>query len=654
MLGLFKGSGKKGKKGKASAEADDDDLPFAHDDGPDEVPAGLDDAPPPARKGGGGLLGGLLGGKDKGKAGGGKAAGKDGKKPKKGKGAPEPDPFDNPAVLALIASEVSSLPPPSDVPDDEVAAPAPVIDIDEARHSRPGVSLGGDVPVGGEPSFDDDDLPPGLDDFDEEPPAKRSGRTLVVGAVAAVVLLGAVGGGAWWMLGGGGLPGGPEETEAAAEDPAAPRSGKTISMAMPTAATPPQSLDPQAGGDGRSLSRRPWLGDAGSPPAGAAGGPVEQAKTDPAPASGADKPPAGQGDAAAQPAPPPVPAATTANGEAAPDAATAAAPPPPPAEPAPDKAPTSLTPEQRLADAPRDTLPPLKEPLFPAEPAEQHVVPAFSRLAVPKEAPVALAKAPVPAVARTTAQGVLPFIGPQGETAWRAYARPFKGLAGAPRIAVVVTGLGLDPEATDAAITRLPPDVTLSFSPYAPKLADQVAKARAAGHEVMLDLPLEGEDFPNNDPGPVGMLSVLPQVENITRLETIMGRAVGYTGFVGSPGAKFGGSRAHMRTVLEQMAQRGLMYVHTGPGVGLGAAEGLAVPTLQAVIDVDARPFREAIDARLAWLEEVARARSSTIAVVSPLPVTFERLTRWIGDLGRKGLTLAPASAVVAAPSDKS
>lgn len=665
MLGLFKGSGKKGRKGKGSGAAADDDLPFALDDGPDEVPAGADAKA--GKKGGGGLLGGLLGGKGKaadGKTGGGKAGGGKGKG-KKAKAAPEADPFDNPAVLALIASEVSSLPPPEDVPEEEQVLRAPEPDIDGARHNRPGVMLE-DAPPPPEPPFDDDDdMPPGFDDLDEDEDSKPRGRKAVIAAVAAVVVLAAAGGGAWWALKGTAGPGGDVGMQEAAapgqapdEGPAAPQSGKTISMTMPTAVTP-QGVEPAPGTDGRSLSHRPWLAETtpAAPTAGgteppatpAKGAPAENVPTDGAPTDTAKGEAPADSKAPTQTAEQTPAAKTPAakTGDAAPDPAAPEPASPATEAPAAPPAPASVPPEQRLADAPKNDLPPLKEPVFPAEPADQHVVPAFSRLPTPKEPPVALAKAPVPAVARTTPTGILPVIGAQGETPWKTYARPFKGLNGAPRIAVVITGLGLDPEATDAAITRLPPDVTLSFSPYAPKLAEQVAKARAGGHEVMLDLPLEGDDFPNQDPGPLGMLSVLPQVENITRLETVMGKATGYTGFVGLPGAKFGGSRAHMRTVLEQLAARGLVYIHTGPKSGLAGADGLKLPLRQAVIDVDARPFREAIDARLAWLEEVAKVRSSTVAVLSPLPVSFERLSRWVGELNRKGLTLAPASAVM-------
>lgn len=635
MLGLFKGKG--GKKAASTADGGADDLPFASDEGPDEVPAGLEPDPKgkPTRKG---LLGGLLGG--------GAAAPK---KKGKGKAAAGPDPFDNPEILALIAAEVSSLPPPSDVPGDESTGRPEDPEIDQARHTRPGVDGPEDAPpplAAGDGYDDDDDLPPDFDDLDGEGDDKKGRKPLVAGALAAGVALALAGGGAWWMLSGDGAEtvaeGSLSEDEPGA--PHTPQSGRTITMAMPTASTPTESAVEDSA-DGRSLARRPWLNDS------ADGAPAEEAPTEtaaaetqePAEQSAPEEDVAAAAEPEAQPEAESEPETSAADATAEAEAETEAE--------EPGETPVSLPPEQRLAADAEDDLPPLEEPRFPAEPADQHVVPSFERLPVPKEPPKALAKAPVPAVARNTPQGILPMIGPNGETPWQTYARPFTAPPGTPRIAVVVTGLGLDPEATEAAIVRLAPDVTLSFSPYAPRLADQMARARAHGHEVMLDLPLEGENFPSHDPGPLSMLTVLHQGENLTRLEQVMGRGVGYSGMVGIDGAKFGASRVHMRLVLEQLAQRGLMYVHAGPSTGLAGTGDLAVPSQQSVIDIDARPFREAIDIRLRWLEDVAKVRGTTIAVASPLPVTFERLNRWIGELPRKGVVLAPASAVMPRPA---
>ena len=70
-------------------------------------------------------------------------------------------------------------------------------------------------------------------------------------------------------------------------------------------------------------------------------------------------------------------------------------------------------------------------------------------------------------------------------------------------MAVLVTGLGLADRLTARALT-LPGAVGLSFSPYAGAAAWQ-ARARAAGHEALLMLPLQPERFPHDDAGPLSV-----------------------------------------------------------------------------------------------------------------------------------------------------
>jgi len=69
-------------------------------------------------------------------------------------------------------------------------------------------------------------------------------------------------------------------------------------------------------------------------------------------------------------------------------------------------------------------------------------------------------------------------------------------------VALIIGGLGLNAATTRQAIESLPPEVTLSFVPYADGLQGWIDMARAAGHEVMLEAPMEPADYPSNDPGP--------------------------------------------------------------------------------------------------------------------------------------------------------
>ena len=49
---------------------------------------------------------------------------------------------------------------------------------------------------------------------------------------------------------------------------------------------------------------------------------------------------------------------------------------------------------------------------------------------------------------------------------------------------------------------KLPPAVTLAFAPYGAEPGKLVERARSLGHEVLLQIPLEPFDYPDNDPGP--------------------------------------------------------------------------------------------------------------------------------------------------------
>lgn len=97
-------------------------------------------------------------------------------------------------------------------------------------------------------------------------------------------------------------------------------------------------------------------------------------------------------------------------------------------------------------------------------PARPNGAPGFTLPRVRSGPP--LAKAPDPDLVEASAVGPLPITGTDGRQPWRFYARPFKGTKGRPRIAIVVSDLGLNGMATETAIRSLPGAVSLAFVPY--------------------------------------------------------------------------------------------------------------------------------------------------------------------------------------------
>ncbi len=237
---------------------------------------------------------------------------------------------------------------------------------------------------------------------------------------------------------------------------------------------------------------------------------------------------------------------------------------------------------------------------------------------------------------------------------WRRFATAFDRKDPRPRIAIVITGLGLDGEATQRAVQSLPAAVTLSFTPYASDLNRWIAVARVDGHEVMLDLPMEPLDFPRSDPGPLALMTGAGDRENLEKLNDILGRGSSYIGVAASLGSRFAASEPDMRILLRALKTKGLIYLDNGSAPestapGLAADLGTAWVVNDRVLD-DNQASDAVIRARLAEIEGLALARGQAVAIARPYPQAVEQLARWARDLGQRGFALAPVSALVAQP----
>lgn len=273
---------------------------------------------------------------------------------------------------------------------------------------------------------------------------------------------------------------------------------------------------------------------------------------------------------------------------------------------------------------------------------------AFSNMPeVPVEPP--LARVPDPALVEQGAYGPLPRVSADGRRPWRVYARPFDARDERPRIAIIVTGLGLSQAATEAAITRLPGSVTLAFDPYAKGLDDWIPLAREAGHEVLLSLPMESANFPVHDPGPYALRTSLAPADNLRRLEFVLSRLSGYVGVVTVMGSGFTTAEEQLRPVLEALRERGLLFVEavrTPKTLAPEIATEIGLPHVANDLLLDEDPSKAAIDIRLAELEGIGRKRTTAVAMAAPNPATLERIAAWAATLEGKNLALAPVSAV--------
>jgi len=261
----------------------------------------------------------------------------------------------------------------------------------------------------------------------------------------------------------------------------------------------------------------------------------------------------------------------------------------------------------------------------------------------------ALPLAPVAPSSVPAQTASLPAVAP----AWRRFASKPALKPGVPMIGIVIDDLGLDHRRTARAM-QLPAPVTLAFLSYGNRLGEETRLARAAGHELLVHVPMEPQGA-SIDPGPNVLRAADSATEIRARLDWALSRFGGFVGINNHMGSKFTADAAAMDVVAAELKARGLLFLDSRTTAGTRAydrARAAGVPAAARGVFLDRVPSAEAVARSLAELEVRARKHGQAIAIGHPHDVTLDALEAWLPTLAAKGLQLAPVSALVeSAPS---
>ena len=257
-----------------------------------------------------------------------------------------------------------------------------------------------------------------------------------------------------------------------------------------------------------------------------------------------------------------------------------------------------------------------------------------------------------PKLVEATRHGAIPKIGPDGVRPSARYARPRDLPANkkdSPLISIVIGGLGIGASGTADAFAKLPATVTFALAPYGTDLEKLAERARADQHELLLQVPMEPFDYPDNDPGPQTLLSSLTSEQNVDRLHWLMSRFQGYVGLMSYMGARFTASEQGLAPVLRDTAQRGLIYVDDGSSSRsiagqLAGAHNLPFAKTDIVLDTVPTPVE--IDRALARLEMKARDSGVAVGFATAQPGTIARIADWAKKVEARGIFLVPITMV--------
>jgi polysaccharide deacetylase 2 family uncharacterized protein YibQ len=169
---------------------------------------------------------------------------------------------------------------------------------------------------------------------------------------------------------------------------------------------------------------------------------------------------------------------------------------------------------------------------------------------------------------------------------------------------------------------------------------------------LLLQVPMEG--FAAAATGVRILPSQAPREKIVDSLHWHMSRFPGYIGVTHFLGGRFMSAQPALSAVLQDMAERGLVFLDDGSisqsvAPAVATTTGASLARADLVIDAQVKP--EAIDAALRKLESLARERGMGIGTASALPSSVDRVARFAQGLEARGIALVPLSALINAPA---
>lgn len=191
--------------------------------------------------------------------------------------------------------------------------------------------------------------------------------------------------------------------------------------------------------------------------------------------------------------------------------------------------------------------------------------------------------------------------------------------------------------------------VTVAVLPGLRYSKEVAGRARAAGLDVFLHLPIEPDDS-SKRLGPGGITSAMNDEEIAAAvradLATVPG-AIGVNNHMGSSGTT---DERVMRAVLQVVKEHGLIFVDSvtsDRSVAVSVAEEMGIPTGRRHVFLDNADEPAAIRAQLRRLIAVARRRGVAIGIGHAQRLTPAVLKEMLTEFDRQGIQLVPVSVLL-------
>lgn len=217
-----------------------------------------------------------------------------------------------------------------------------------------------------------------------------------------------------------------------------------------------------------------------------------------------------------------------------------------------------------------------------------------------------------------------------------------------PNLSIIVTDLGLSRARTEELIESLPENVTLALSPYSEYLEELTTAAREKGHEVWMMLPIQTQDYPLVDSGPLTLLSDASIEQNQNRIDTLISLSTGQAGFIPQKNHSFNIADGNINPAIKKLFSSGYAMIDSNVS-GRSFVSDISYkedyPNAQNNFWLDDNLTPLALNQKLRQIMELAEARGDAIIMMRPYPASLLALDKFLNSAAAKKFELSPASA---------
>lgn len=215
---------------------------------------------------------------------------------------------------------------------------------------------------------------------------------------------------------------------------------------------------------------------------------------------------------------------------------------------------------------------------------------------------------------------------------------------GSPKLAIVVTNLGLNTYVTQTALS-LPTEVAFGFLPYTTTLKPTMVEAQNRGHEIYINMPAETRN-PNVKPGKLALKTNNSNQINLANLSQLLSGYSNYQGLYTSPDEIFSHDYEAIRPILDIVKNKNMLLILGSQHDTIEKIQKRYHQVIPNALVLDNSLNKKDIIQNLKTAAALAKLQGSALVYADAYPITLKTLIEWLPSLTEQGIDLVPPSQI--------